>query len=166
MRGYVHPEWVPQHVAVHYLLLGHLFKVHISVWFGRGYSLRSNHLVNERRRLQRLNHSDSVDAQYDIHFKKVSTFSILNTLPNRTSLHITYFCDKKRLCLFSHFTFTDFRESLLAPSGWLVVLCTLWVNKLLGTSRQVRLALNACLHAGLHSARQLYSVLCTLFSVL
>ena len=42
MRGNVHPEWVPQHVAIHYSLLGHLFKVHIPIGLCRGYSLRSN----------------------------------------------------------------------------------------------------------------------------
>ena len=36
MRGYVHPEWVPRYVAIHYLLLGHLFKVRIPVWFMPG----------------------------------------------------------------------------------------------------------------------------------
>ena len=32
----MHPEWVPQHVVILYLLLGHLFKVHIPVWFVPG----------------------------------------------------------------------------------------------------------------------------------
>ena len=36
MRGYVHPEWVPRHLAIRYWLLGHLFKVHIPVWFVPG----------------------------------------------------------------------------------------------------------------------------------
>ena len=54
MRGNVHPEWVPQHSAIHYLLLGHLFKVHIPMWFVPGVFATLKPPVTERRRLQRL----------------------------------------------------------------------------------------------------------------
>ena len=54
MRGYVHPEWVPRHLAIRYWLLGHLFKVHILVWIVPGVFAPLKLSVTERRRLQRL----------------------------------------------------------------------------------------------------------------
>ena len=50
----MHPEWVPQLFAIQSLLLGHLFKVHIPVWYVPGVFATLKPPVTERRRLQRL----------------------------------------------------------------------------------------------------------------
>ena len=71
--------------------------------------------VTERRRLQRLNHSDFINSLYEIHFN----FYYFEHPTQGRLLTLRFPTTKQLFCLFSHTLHLHrLLRAMLAPSGW------------------------------------------------